>query len=158
MPNSLVGGGLVGLRELLESALGGKLLQARQPRAGIRNPGDVDQYKSGRAVAVLAPRGSGELVAQPADGGAHQARIAAFAFDAQIAVPAGTHLEALDQRAHEREVADVQLAPTCRPDKRERWRAHRSADRARALPTDPLRLVRAVRVRNDRRSPLVLFP
>ena len=77
------------------------------------------------AEAVLAFRGQRELVADPGDGGAHGALVAGLAFDPEIPLPAFAGVQPLDHRAHEGEVADVQLALA------------RSACRRRGFISDP---------------------
>ena len=114
-----VGGDLVGLALVFEAVRFGEGFEAGQFERRVGDAGGVDAHQARGAEAVLALRGGGELVADPGDGGAHGALVGGLAFDAEVALPAFAGIEALDHRAHEREVADVQLALACGADRRE---------------------------------------
>ena len=64
-------------------------------------------------MPVLALGGSGKLVADPGDGGAHGALVGGLAFNPEVALPAVSGIKPLHHRTHEGEVADVQLALPC---------------------------------------------
>jgi hypothetical protein len=70
----------------------------------------IEQDEPRGAGPVLAPRGGGEGVADPGDGAPHGAQVDMLAFEAQVAFPARAFVDPLGQRAHEREVAAMELA------------------------------------------------
>ena len=88
----------------------GEDFKAGQFERRVGDAGDVDAHQARGAEPVLALRGSAELISDPGDGRAHGALVGGLAFDAKLALSAFASIEALDHRAHEREVADVQLA------------------------------------------------
>ena len=104
---SFVGGNLVGLALVFETMRFGEGFEAGQFERRVGDAGRVDTQQARGAEPVLAFRGGGELVADPGDGGAHGALVGGLAFYAEVALPAFAGIEALDHRAHEREMADV---------------------------------------------------
>ena len=62
------------------------------------------------AVEVVALGSGSEPFADPGDGVAHNTLVAALAFHAEVALSALAAVQALHDRSHEDEVADVQLA------------------------------------------------
>ena len=111
---SFKGGDLDGLALVFEAMRFGEGFEAREfegcSKCGVGDAGGIDAHQARGAEPVLAFRGGSELVADPGDGGAHGALVGGLAFDAEVALPAFSGIEALHHRAHEGEVADVQLA------------------------------------------------
>ena len=62
-------------------------------------------------MPVLAARGGGKFRTDPLHGRAHETDVMGLAFRTQVVGPRQLGLDALNQRAHEREVTDVNLAP-----------------------------------------------
>ena len=115
----LVGGDLVGLALVFEAVRFGEGFEAGQFERRVGDAGRVDAHQARGAEPILTLRGCGELVANPGDGGAHGALVSGLSLDAEVALPAFAGIETLDHRAHEREVADVQLALPCGTDRHE---------------------------------------
>ena len=134
-----VGSDLVGLALVLQAVRFGEGFEAGQFERRIRDAGGVDAHQARGAEPVLTLRGCGELVADPGDGGAHRALVGRFAFDAEVALPAFAGIESLDHRAHEREVADVELALPCGADRCEAARrcSGRGAEQRRRITCAP---------------------
>src|ERR1035438_9598239 len=124
----LVGLDLVGLAEVGEALLFGEGLQARQLLGGLTEPAGIEQDQPGGARPRLALGGGGELVPDPLDRRLDVAR-RIVAFDPEIPLPALAYAQPLDHRAHEGEVADVELARTGGGERR----AGRSAQARQAL-------------------------
>ena len=88
----------------------GEGFEAGQLERRVGDAGGVEAHQTCGAKPVFALRSSGELVADPGDGGARRALVSGLAFEAEVALPAFAGIEALHHRAHEGKVADVQLA------------------------------------------------
>ena len=78
---SFEGGDLVGLALVFQAARLGEGFEAGQVQGQVGDAGGVEAHQARRAIAILAPCGGGELLANPGDGGAHRALVAGLAFE-----------------------------------------------------------------------------
>jgi len=104
---------LFGLREVLHALGLGELGQARQRRCRGEALG-VEQDQARGTGLLFTARGGGERVPDPGHGAAHRAQVDVLALQAQVAIPGSAFLYPLGERAHEREVAPMELARGCR--------------------------------------------
>jgi hypothetical protein len=100
---------LLGLREVLETALSRERGEARQPW-GLLDIVSIDQDQTRRSGPGMPACRSGELGAHARDRRPHLPQILVLAFGPEIPVPAGASIDPLDHRAHEREVARGEFA------------------------------------------------
>ena len=100
---------LLGLAEVAESASGRKVLEPRNLKISVSDPAGIKQHQPRGPGTCLALGSGRELVLDPLDGGVH-GPAALVTFDPEVALPALAHVQALDDRAHEGKVADVELS------------------------------------------------